>query len=252
MAKPKDGLADLVKMYVCSEKGDKVKFFPPPEKKCIAITNKPKTTALIYDQVWWRAKRLDLGWASRPMEGCVQWCCAVSYDRNGGLANLGIELPQAISLRTFDEMIRRKYSPYSVVVYGSKAERDREYTEGDRQVILAILDGLQMVDEEHLSWDQVYEFRKDKKAQMKYRRLVHWLDKSMVGKSLPFIEDQIGIMIDDYECAMRKHGLKTALGTIEETLEGKYLAGVAGTAGAITFAGTSRAWYFSSNRVGDR
>lgn len=77
------------------------------------------------------------------------------------------------------------------------------------------------------------QFRDDEDSQGKYKRFTHWLDKNMVGKSQSFIEDEISIRLENYEQALKKHGIKTILGTIQEALDGKYLL----SAGALTLAG---------------
>lgn len=59
----------------------------------------------------------------------------------------------------------------------------------------------------------------------------------MVGKSQAFVEDEISIRLDDYEQALRKYGIKTVVGTIEEALDGKYLLGASSMAGSFTLAG---------------
>jgi hypothetical protein len=123
------------------------------------------------------------------------------------------------------------------VICTSEKERDNLYKEGDRKVVVSILSDLEIVDEGKLTWQQVIEFRKDKKSLQKYRRLLHWLDKEMVGKSQAFIEDDIVQKLEDYESALEKHGLKTVLGTIEEVLDGKYLLGASGIVGSFSIAG---------------
>ena len=76
-------------------------------------------------------------------------------------------------------------------------------------MIVAALSGLQVVDENSTDWSQVLEFRRDEGAKRKYRRFRHWFDAEMVGKSRAFIEDEIAIRLEDYDWAVRKHGLKT-------------------------------------------
>lgn len=53
----------------------------------------------------------------------------------------------------------------------------------------------------------------------------------------PYIEDEISIKLEDYEQALKKHGIKTVIGTVEEALDGKYLLGASGVAGSLTLAG---------------
>jgi hypothetical protein len=67
--------------------------------------------------------------------------------------------------------------------------------------------------------------------------LVNVLGKEMVGESQAFIEDEIAIKLEDYKKSLKKHGIKTILGTIQETLDGKYLAGVSALTGGFTLSG---------------
>lgn len=123
-----------------------------------------------------------------------------------------------------------KYRIPVATVYGSRRNQEVAYSGGDKQVIIACLENLQIVDEGRLTWEKVLEFRKDKETQQKYKRFLHWLDKEMVGKSQTFIEDDIAQKLEDYEWALKKHSIKTVLGTIEEALDGKYLIGAGGLA----------------------
>jgi hypothetical protein len=74
-----------------------------------------------------------------------------------------------------------------------------------------------------ITWDQVIELRRDKESRKKYRRFLHWLDKEMIGKSQAFIEDEIAQRLEDYKSALKKQGIKTVIGTIEEILSGDIL-----------------------------
>jgi len=71
----------------------------------------------------------------------------------------------------------------------------------------------------------VIEFRKDKRARNKYKRLLHWLDKEMVGKSAQYIQEEIAERLEGYQWALRKHGIETTLGAIAATLDSKALLG---------------------------
>lgn len=98
------------------------------------------------------------------------------------------------------------------------------------------MENLKIVDEEKLTWEQVLELRNDKQSRLKYKRSIHWLDKEMIGKSQSFIEDDISIKLDDYEGALKKHGIKTVIGTVKEMLNSKdFLAGTALASSAIGY-----------------
>ena len=118
-----------------------------------------------------------------------------------------------------------KYAINVSVVCSSEKERSNLYNEGNREAIVSTLSGLEIVDERKITWQQVIEFRKDKRSLQKYRRFLHWLDKDMIGKSFAFIEDDIAIKLEDYKSSLKKHGVKTIIGTIEEIIDGKYLLG---------------------------
>ena len=143
----------------------------------------------------------------------------------------------SIVMRNMAKSFSQKYGVPVSVVCASKKEQAKLYKEGDREVIASILTNFEIADEEKLTWQQVMDFRKDKSSLQKYRRLLHWLDKEMIGKSQAFIEDDIAQKLEDYESTLKKHGLKTVLGTIEEVLDGKYLLGASGVVGSFSIAG---------------
>ncbi|MGD0596611.1 MAG: hypothetical protein ABSA64_03690 [Sedimentisphaerales bacterium] len=130
-----------------------------------------------------------------------------------------------------------KYGMPVSVVCDSGKERAKLYKEGNREVVASALSNLEIVDERKLTWQQVIEFRKDKISLKKYRRFLHWLDKEMIGKSQKFIEDDIAQKLEDYGSTLKKHGIKTVIGTIEEVLDGKYLLGTSGVIGSFSLAG---------------
>jgi hypothetical protein len=50
----------------------------------------------------------------------------------------------------------------------------------------------------------------------------------MVGRDAAFIGQEIGQRLEDYSWAIRKHGIKTVLGTLSALLDGKCLLGAGG------------------------
>jgi len=105
---------------------------------------------------------------------------------------------------------------------------------GDASVLVTTLSNLSVVDEEKLVWEQVNQFREDKDARAKFRRLIHWLDAEMINKPQSFVSDEISKRLDEYEWALKKHGIKTLLGTITDALDGKFLAGACATGAFLT------------------
>jgi hypothetical protein len=124
-----------------------------------------------------------------------------------------------------------------VPIYDLSSDRQSGFQQGDRQVVVTTLSNLQIVDEKHLTWEQVIEFRGDEQTKHKYKRLLHWLDRDMVGRSEDFIHDEIYQRLGDYELSLKKHGIKTILGTIEEALAGEHLTGASAIAGGLALSG---------------
>ena len=151
----------------------------------------------------------------------------------------------------------RKSVNLSVVpIYPAVALRDLAYKPGDASVVVSALHNLDIVDERQLRWDQVVEFRKDSKAKKAYRRLLHWLDKEMLGKSTAFVEDEISSRMEDYRASLRKHGIKTVKGILERAMSGETLAkaaaaagGAAGLTGGAIWAAFAGAGYLVGDAI---
>jgi hypothetical protein len=110
------------------------------------------------------------------------------------------------------------------------------YHEGNKSTVVTTLGNLKIVNEDSLEWEQVQELRSDSQTRDNYRRFFHWLDKEMIGKSQAFIEDEISNKLSDYEEALKKHGIKTIIGTLKEILDGNFLFGTGAIAGITAFA----------------
>lgn len=122
-----------------------------------------------------------------------------------------------------------------VPVFHIREEGERLLHEpGNYRVIVTTLSDLSIIDEEKLVWEQVQQFREDEDVRKKYRKLIHWLDAEMVGKSQAFIRDEISKRLDDYEWALKKHGIETLLGSISDVLDGKFLAGASATGAVLS------------------
>jgi hypothetical protein len=151
--------------------------------------------------------------------------------------SIGTYLGRKLMLREISKSFTRTHKLPVIPIYNSEEDRVREYQEGNRKVIVASLENLGIVYEFALTWEQVLEFRKDAEARKKYRRFLDWLDKEMIGKPQSFIEDEIAIKLNDYEESLKKHGIRTFLGSLSEILDGKYLLGSTGIGGTLTLAG---------------
>jgi hypothetical protein len=127
-------------------------------------------------------------------------------------------------------------------LYSSSARRDAQYQAGDQTALLCIVEDLEIVDEQRLTWEQVIEFRKDVEARAAYRRFIHWLDASMVDKSVQYITDEINQRLERYEWSLRKHGIKTMIGGVSDTLNPKSLIGSSTAGIAINLIAGKPIW----------
>jgi hypothetical protein len=234
---------------MCPARGIFERIALPSQGERAAISVKVKTAALCYDRVW--ATSDDVV----PKEVRVWGGSTAELDGRGLAADFNIKTNRApiaamvgpedkklemmkaatdyglgLLLRKIARSFSEKHGVPMTPVYDLASDRESAYHEGDRQVVTSIVSNLEIVDERMLTWEQVLDFRCDEEAQRKYRRFLHWLDKEMVGKSQNFIEDEITEKLEDYAWALRKHGIKTVLGTIEEALDGKYFLGASGVA----------------------
>lgn len=121
---------------------------------------------------------------------------------------------------------------------------------GPVSVIEASVKSVPVVVEENLSWEQVEEIRRDKKAIAKLRKFRVWAMENLEGKTQNQVTDIIGAEIEDYSDALKKHGILTAIGGFTTILSSSstilqainmsqvelIAAGIAVSAGVVTFA----------------
>lgn len=244
-----DDYAKVV-MKVMMAMGEEKESVLPRPGETVAFSPKPKTAALGYDRVW--CPRL----ADHLVPDPIRFWGGTLADRCGSTAFLAVmEMAAPGSVTTRDpetgmhsanirwswrelvESFSTTHGTPAVAIYSSISKRDLDYQVGNHQTLIATISNLGLVDEGQLSWEQVTEFRKDQQARGKYRRLLHWLDKEMVGKPQAFIDDEVAEKLEGYEWALNKHGIESVLGTISEALDGKYLVGASSVTGSFTLAG---------------
>jgi hypothetical protein len=74
------------------------------------------------------------------------------------------------------------------------------------------LDFIPDIVEDKLTWEQVLEFRQDKTTKTKLDRLRRWFNIDLLKKSEEEIKNILGQKIDDYQWALKKHGIQTLIG----------------------------------------
>jgi len=232
------------------------KILLPSANETAAITLKPKTAALCYDRVWgtsddvvppsircWGGSKVELSGTGLAVDFNIKSDRAPivamvgPVDKKKEMFRAGTDLGLASAFRKISISFSSKHSVPLVPIYDFIKQRNKMYKEGDREVVIITLSDLDIVDEKQLTWDQVIEFRSDRENQKKYKRLLHWLDRGMTGRTPRFIKDEILIKLDDYESALRKYGIRTIAGIVEETVDGKLITGVTAATGTINLAG---------------
>jgi len=228
----------------------------PRKGESAAITIKVKTAALCYDRIWstsndavpeaircWGGSPAELDgrglaadWNIKTKRAPIVAMCGPE-EKKLMLMKATTDRGLGLILREIARSFSLKHGVIVIPVYDLVTDRASAYNEGKHEMIISILSNLEIVDEEQLTWEQVLEFRADKENQQKYKRFLHWLDKEMIERSQAFVEDEIAIRLEDYEKSIKKHGIKTVIGTIEEALDGKYSLGASGIAGSFTLAG---------------
>jgi hypothetical protein len=135
-----------------------------------------------------------------------------------------------IYLRVIVECFRQ--CGYSVTPVYKRQERYMlDYPSGNTLVYQAALENLPEIIEDQVSWEQILEFRSDEEAIRKYRELRLWLEYSLSVQSIEHARNLIARKIEDYEWAIRKHGLKTTTGALSSIFSWEGLISMGAGAG---------------------
>lgn len=141
-------------------------------------------------------------------------------------------------------MIKNAVKAYSnlgikvIPIYSSTNEVRRFLFSVGRSIAYeAAMDKILLVSNEDVAWDQIMEFRKDEDAKKKYRSLRLWFEDGLKTESIGHATDVISKRIEDYEWAIKKHGLKTRTGALSKILSLKSIASIAAGAGLTSLVG---------------
>jgi hypothetical protein len=96
-------------------------------------------------------------------------------------------------------------------VYLTPSEYD-EVAAPESRGLEICLDHVPTVADSELSWEKVFELRKDRRAVQKLNRLRRWFTTDLAEKSKEQISATLGQRLDDYVDALRKHEIRTVLG----------------------------------------
>lgn len=124
-----------------------------------------------------------------------------------------------------------------VPIYNDLDLFNTDFPSGPVMAYQAALLNLPIVVEQGVSWQQIIQFRQDAEVARKYRALKTWLHLGLKTGSVQEAADIIGKKLDDYEWAIKKHGLKTVKGVLSQVLEFRKSGITLATAGAAGFVG---------------
>lgn len=225
----------------------------PNETFAIAVT-KPKTAALCFDRVYASPIVMEkvpehIGFYGATYGETYLWA-QIKFQLEGFLGgprqadeDAKQEKEQEHDIAEFmNTHIARMYSDAHdqspTIVFPTTEDLDSELGRGSARSLALILDGLPVVDEERLEWDQVDEFRQDSEARVKYRRLMRWFDINTPKLTESQLIDEVAIRLDDYEWSIKKHGFELAAGCVTALMDPKFLSvASAMTAGTTVLAG---------------
>jgi hypothetical protein len=82
-----------------------------------------------------------------------------------------------------------------------------------------------LIKAEAVSWERIFELRRDKTAKEKLRRFRLFADANYRGKSRAYVQDDISRRVDEYESIVKQWGFETAEGALNILASSKTLAG---------------------------
>jgi hypothetical protein len=129
----------------------------------------------------------------------------------------------------------------AVPLYHSEAAFSADFSPGEGVAYQAVLNNIPVAEATELDWRQILEFRGDVDALRRYRALRAWMQEALASTSLSEATDIVGAKLEDYEWALRKHGLRSVLGAISEVLDSKTIAAATAAGGLLAVLSQS-AW----------
>ncbi|HEY2090864.1 MAG TPA: hypothetical protein VGJ81_03170 [Thermoanaerobaculia bacterium] len=214
-----------------------------------------KTAALFYDRVWATPSYADRGPASIWVHGGTDtelwldvivathtitpplWPRLIKELADTPLVRDSAQHLDSFGARLLSETLSGEWQRPVTPIYVSPDSRKREFDKGENDAIVAAIHDIAVPDEDALTWDQIIHFREDTEARLNYRRLVHWVDAQLVGKPRSYITDAIEVRLDNYESALKKHGIATTIGAIESLLDPSFIAAAGGITGWLALSG---------------
>lgn len=221
---------------------------PAPGESCAITTyDRFKQTALLFDKVHMDSSKFlllsEFGDPPEEVLFCLPECDSLSQETVGEILNYPESLKEQEPLKAMHTIWKSKINDYAkkgidvIPLYDSEYQFEADYGAGKFVGYQGALNNIEVVDDSKLNWEQVLQFRSDKEAARKYRALRCWLREALSGKSINEATDIIGSKLDNYDWAIKKHGMKTTTSAIKQILNPKTIAALSGGATAAIFLG---------------
>ncbi|MBN1506451.1 MAG: hypothetical protein JW955_06375 [Sedimentisphaerales bacterium] len=136
----------------------------------------------------------------------------------------GIEREAACQYFSFVGDFNLKECPVASATGATSAWMDEEEETVPSPVVT--LADMKLVDGSRLKWEHLVEFRCDKEAQDRLRRLRLFAYQNYAGRSRSYIEDDILTRVADYDSTVRKWGFETVTGALSLVLNSKLTVSV--------------------------
>ncbi len=236
--------------------------FPEPEEICtIASVEMHKVASLLFDRVYVSPSNKDRPEFNIPKEFTFGFESAnkrmmelilKEKSENQDWEDHIVDIAYKNIIRAYQE------EGLNVVPsFGKYSLFEKEYLTGSELAFEAVLRNIKTVNKGRLEWDQIIEFRKDSESVRKYRDLRVWMRNGLRAASIAEAVDIIAGKIEDYDWALKKHGLETIKGALTVLLDykkaglsvsaiagGTAVAGPIGgaIAGGLVIVGQTSAW----------
>lgn len=216
----------------------------------VGVVN-PKTTSLFYDKIWIPSSLIHSGidgnkydyipYEIRIQEdkealiykegphksyihfvmenrGCMTAAGAYRMSRNRNIAIL-------IAVMFFKKYYKINMTPFffeytdlEKTLFNITDEEDNSKYNDKIDVIRFTTNNMATIIEESLSWEQVLEFRNDELSRKKLNKFRNWGNYNLKGKSIAEISEILNQSYSDYCYALKKHGVKTKIGSFTTVL----------------------------------
>jgi hypothetical protein len=214
----------------------------------------PKTAALFLDKVWSLDDEMPPEFQLRlgtPTEAIYQQIIKTMVRETADACNANSLIPIALEkARELDMQMApqiesmicgefKKITGHTLPAFlGTRAAFGKVYEPGDCEVLSAAIVSIPIVDESKLEWEQIQEIRADEASMIKLRRFFGWVDDDMAGKTAVGIKDAISTRLEDYDRAVKKHGVQTLTGSVITTIKDPRLFLTATGVGAASSGGS--------------